>query len=477
MLSQQNDLQHQLDEARANALRLKNEHKAHLHAVATSPSKAGGRRVGSGKEIEAMKDVDRSIAFSASAVETSAAQKSRIPAYRPPSGTLEGHPEEIPTAADHVETLRPADQGTACVERVSMKSLPTTDAMATPLFLTKKKKAMHCELDEPGQDIPYPKNQMKKSFFQRLFGCFHKPSIYSPPRVTSHRPRPPSSGMVPMMLSLEKEVAPLQASLNTGADSEEERSMNENGLSMALPYSVLEGMHHEAVTIDEGVSHAYLEVTREDVYSSRLLRQQQQKKDQANHCMNSKIPGAPKAPPSSHSQSPTKQVRGPASEGALHQDRQSPVRMTKAQRLREQANLRKIEARHVAESKHFQAMPKAVRKSLYVPECGRRSSFLPQLRESLNASTFDEAKKVKIETAAAKVLAAPDAPEALSVAEADVQTVRSAASDHDYNPLMSMSLSDDPFYRELAKIDHTLTEDDLDKLREVLASSNLQLFK
>ena len=138
--------------------------------------------------------------------------------------------------------------------------------------------------------------------------------------------------------------------------------------------------------------------------------------------------------------------------------------MTKAQRLREQANLKKIEERNVAESAHFQAMPRAVRRS-----------FLPQLQESLCTSTFDAAKRDSIATAAAKVLAT----------ERDTQLVASpiasvAVSDRnpmDHPSLMSYSISDDPFYRELAKIDHSLTPDDLDKLRDVLASSNLEMWK
>ena len=36
------------------------------------------------------------------------------------------------------------------------------------------------------------------------------------------------------------------------------------------------------------------------------------------------------------------------------------------------------------------------------------------------------------------------------------------------NHMMSLSFTEDPFYKELAKIDHTLTQDDLEKLREAL---------
>jgi hypothetical protein len=145
--------------------------------------------------------------------------------------------------------------------------------------------------------------------------------------------------------------------------------------------------------------------------------------------------------------------------------------MTKAQRLREQANMKKIEERHVAESAHYHALPRSVRKSVAPPEAGRRpSALMPHLRQSLKGSAFDEAKRASIETAAAKVLETTPVGGGLPAPLGVGASAEHDDHDHNFNPLLSMSFSDDPFYRELAKIDHSLTQDDLDKLRDVLAS-------
>jgi len=247
---------------------------------------------------------------------------------------------------------------------------------------------------------------------------------------------------------------------------DQETVMGESVVSGAL-----EGMHHEAVTIDDEprearevaaglvvisqapVSARVPVVTKDDVYSGRLLRQQRASVANVTRLPEAPMPASTTAA-TTHA-SPTKTSH-------------SPVRMTKAQRLREQANMRKIEERHVAESAHYQALPRSVRKTVAPPEAGRRASvLLPQLRESLNASAsaFDEDKRASIETAAAKVLEESETP---------LLGLTLAGNDDDYNPLLSMSFSDDPFYRELAKIDHSLTDDDLAKLRTVLASSEFR---
>lgn len=200
-------------------------------------------------------------------------------------------------------------------------------------------------------------------------------------------------------------------------------------------------------------------MTKDDVYSGRLLRQQR-----ASVANVTRLPEAPM--PASTTAATTRASPTKTSH--------SPVRMTKAQRLREQANMRKIEERHVAESAHYQALPRSVRKTVAPPEAGRRASvLLPQLRESLNASAsaFDEAKRASIETAAAKVLEESETP---LLGPTLAGNGGNGGNDDDYNPLLSMSFSDDPFYRELAKIDHSLTDDDLAKLRTVLASSEFR---
>ena len=279
------------------------------------------------------------------------------------------------------------------------------------------------------------------------------------------------------MLALENEVAPLRASLHAdegfgGLLKDKETAMGQSVLSGSL-----EGMHHDAVTIDDEprearearevaaglvmVSQAPVSapvpvVTKDDVYSGRLLRQQR-----ASVANVTRLPEAPM--PASTTAATTRASPTKTSH--------SPVRMTKAQRLREQANMRKIEERHVAESAHYQALPRSVRKTVAPPEAGRRACvLLPQLRESLNASAsaFDEAKRASIETAAAKVLEESETP------LLGPTLAGNGGNDDDYNPLLSMSFSDDPFYRELAKIDHSLTDDDLAKLRTVLASSEFR---
>lgn len=476
-------LQQQLDVARENARVLKESHQAVLQKVANSPTKSASGHKPAGPAVRGGGKGRQSVVISVSKT-SDTANKSRIPAYRPPSGDPEADADDAEADAEGIVSDEAADLSPRDFQGDHQVEQDVPRYHATPLFLTKKKKVMHCELDEPGL-VAYPKNHMKKGFFQRLFGCFHRPSVYSPVRVTSHRPRPPSSGMVPAMLALENEVAPLRASLHAdegfgGLLKDKETAMGQSVLSGSL-----EGMHHDAVTIDDEprearevaaglvmVSQAPVSapvpvpvqeggnVTKADVYSGRLLRQQR-----ASSVANvTRLPEAPM--PASTTAATTRASPTKTSH--------SPVRMTKAQRLREQANMRKIEERHVAESAHYQALPRSVRKTVAPPEAGRRASvLLPQLRESLNASAsaFDEAKRASIETAAAKVLEESETP---LLGPTLAGNGGNDGNDDDYNPLLSMSFSDDPFYRELAKIDHSLTDDDLAKLRTVLASSEFR---
>ena len=68
--------------------------------------------------------------------------------------------------------------------------------LPSPAFFTVKRKAMHCEMDDPGFGIAYPKQYPRKNFLQKIMGCFHKPSVYSPQRMRTPPPRPSSAGMV-----------------------------------------------------------------------------------------------------------------------------------------------------------------------------------------------------------------------------------------------------------------------------------------
>jgi hypothetical protein len=68
--------------------------------------------------------------------------------------------------------------------------------LPSPAFFTVKRKAMHCEMDDPGFGIAYPKQYPRKNFLQKILGCFHKPSVYSPQRMRTPPPRPSSASMV-----------------------------------------------------------------------------------------------------------------------------------------------------------------------------------------------------------------------------------------------------------------------------------------
>jgi hypothetical protein len=117
-------------------------------------------------------------------------------------------------------------------------------------------------------------------------------------------------------------------------------------------------------------------------------------------------------------------------------------RMTKAALARNAANKKKLEERKMMESAHWQAMPTAVKKaesSLRVPRT--------RLQESLNSvASFDDAKRSSIESAAMWLFSQK-----------------------------SFDFSEDPFYRELAKIDTSLTPEDLDRLRNALMACSSEM--
>lgn len=425
------EIQRQLEEAVRNQKIMKDKHREMLHKVATSPVKQK-RSVPCQEEPEKVEAVVQEV------VEKKEHGALNIPAYRPK--------EKVPdvTDAEH------------CVEELACE----VEGTESPLFLTVKKKAMHCELDEPGYDIPYPKNTQKKNLFQRIMGCFHRPSIYSPPRVVSHRPRPPSSGVVPPLLTLENEVAPLKLSMCEYKDF----------CTVVVREDSFESLVAE-VSDAEDTPDVSRHVSKQDDIAESVAPVQAKNTSTIPVQVKKEIVPAPEqaAVPRGRSYSSrlslemaVKRTEETTSTG--HRSRtSSPLkapsnqpRMTKATLARNEANRKKIEERNLMESRHFEAMPTAIKRASM--PVGDRRSFLPKLRESL--ATFDTAKQASIESAAVKVLFPENAQEEDPLPEESILS--------DRNHMMSMSFTDDPFYKELAKIDHTLTQDDLEKLREAL---------
>jgi hypothetical protein len=85
-------------------------------------------------------------------------------------------------------------------------------------------------------------------------------------------------------------------------------------------------------------------------------------------------------------------------------------------------------------------------------------SYLPKLNRSIEVlKTGEEGKNFT--------------PDKLASIEEAAVNVHSSFSER--NNILSLSFSDDPFFQELNKLDHTLTQEDLDKLRDVLMKSTI----
>lgn len=429
------EIQRQLEEAVQNQRRMKEEHRKMLHKVATSPVKQ--KKPAPKQEQQEVVDVAAVFGPGEKKQTTSVLN---IPAYRPSYKS-----EEVKACspeATHTSSTECSDTTEdACPEK----------QYESPAFLTRKKKAMHCELDDPGYDIPFPKNTLKKNVFQRLLACFHKPSIYSPPRVVSHRPRPPSSGLVPPLLSLENEVAPLKSSM-CGYDNKEMcmvTAREESFESLVAEASEAGDTPkiQKLVAKQDEIAESIAPVHEKEESLATVHPIAQKGRDYSSRLSKTSVTGTE-----------IKSAVGIKSKlsSPLKPPKNLP-RMTKAAIARNEANRKKIEQRILIESAHFDAMPTAIKRASM--PMGDQKSFLPKLRESL--ATFDTAKQASIESAAVKVLF----PRNVETEErhADAESISS-----DRNHMMSLSFTEDPFYKELAKIDHTLTQDDLDKLREAL---------
>lgn len=544
MTRQSVQLQRELEEAYEHQRQLREEHRKIIHQVAVSPVKKTHKDSVAKRPTQAPPPVknmeeDKAPAVNVVAEATAAAPaEGIIPAYRPVSQQEhQKHEDNDSSLEESQDTFgRIVDASVARNMEMAMESQHQrehTIIMESPAFLTSKRKAMHCEMDEPGFDIPYPKNNQKKGILRRLLSCFHTPSVYSPPRVTSPRPRPSSAGMIPPTLTLESQVAPLRASLNMSDATAKKKTMDvvvrEDPMYEALApvYEVKREEEQEALTLplvrQESFESLVAEVSDAEntpVMASKIPRcpvaQEHeevkktalavsdlvttQRPSRQYHVIHharrpSEINSAPCSPektakthhgpvsaPSSRASSPTKsfvsntKTRTAASplKAPSH-----PPRMTKAALARNEATRKKIEQQKRKEQAHMNAMPVEIRRqshpkkhvaqsvtdsdailSMMSPEALESKeqishqsidAFLPKLKESLESlqHNWDSSKIADVQSAAIQV----------------------HKSFSDQNHVQSMSFSEDPFYRELAKIDRSLTPQDLDLLRAALLKS------
>jgi len=469
-------LQKELEHAKEHQRRMKEEHKQLIHSVAISPVKNKNKNKKNMCVSDGAKESDNEV-VSVPPVEeqgTDARVVVHIPAYRPVDGEVE---KSLPSPDQSQDTFgREVDAAVARhVHDVVMHHRHGVSfhnnggsIQASPLFLTTKRKAMHCELDEPGSDIPFPKNSEKKNIFQRILLCFHTPSVYSPARVTSPRPRPSSAGLVPPMLTLEKEVAPLKTSLCGDSMTELEDPMYDSvqcAVRHVEEQPVLEMLRRqesfeslvaevsdaEELSPDRGtVVRQALSVVPQQPSSAAVSKKStiavqdlvytNKKMMSMNTATTTKENEDGDVVSSLHRGNATR-VGSKTAGSPMKPPRHAP-RMTKAALARNAANKKKLEERKMMESAHWQAMPTAVKKaesSLRVPRT--------RLQESLNSvASFDDAKRSSIESAAMWLFSQK-----------------------------SFDFSEDPFYRELAKIDTSLTPEDLDRLRNALMACSSQM--
>lgn len=132
------------------------------------------------------------------------------------------------------------------IDRVNIQ---LSSSPLSPKFLTSKTRNMHCELDDPGIKVPYPRNHPPRhGFFKRLLSCFAPPPASSVSVFPGHGPShsviatPParivSTKVTPPVLQLRSEMEPLRqslASLKPGllsdalADTKEEPTVDTPG--------------------------------------------------------------------------------------------------------------------------------------------------------------------------------------------------------------------------------------------------------
>eukprot|EP00889_Picochlorum_renovo_P004346 jgi/Picre1/31376/NNA_006728.t1 len=314
--------------------------------------------------------------------------------------------------------------------------------------------------------------------------------------------------MIPPTLTLESQVAPLRASLNMSDATTKKKTMDvvvrEDPMYEALApvYEVKREEEQEALTLPLVRQESFESLVAEasdaentPVMASKIPRcprpsrqyhviHHGRRPSEINSapCSPEKTHHGPVSAPSSRASSPTKsfvsntKTRTAASplKAPSH-----PPRMTKAALARNEATRKKIEQQKRKEQAHMNAMPVEIRRqshpkkhvaqsvtnsdailSMMSPEALESKeqisnqsidAFLPKLNKSLESlqHNWDSNKIADVQSAAIQV----------------------HKSFSDQNHVLSMSFSEDPFYRELAKIDRSLTPQDLDLLRAALLKS------
>eukprot|EP00889_Picochlorum_renovo_P004347 jgi/Picre1/31377/NNA_006729.t1 len=166
MTRQSVQLQRELEEAYEHQRQLREEHRKIIHQVAVSPVKKTHKESMAQRPTQATLPVKSMEEDKAPAVNVVAEATAAAPA------------EESQDTFGRI-----VDASVARNMEMAMESQHQREhaiVMESPAFLTSKRKAMHCEMDEPGFDIPYPKNNQKKGILRRLLSCFQAPSVYSP---------------------------------------------------------------------------------------------------------------------------------------------------------------------------------------------------------------------------------------------------------------------------------------------------------
>ena len=194
--SQQQALRRDLERALASEAALKAQHADMIRTVARSPTKV------------APKPQQRPPRPAAAAREST-----RIAAYHPggrqprpqsPTASQDTVGREIDAAiaksvANILQTPEPA-RGPRIVPIPAPGNSPLP---LTPTFFTAKRRNMHCELDEPGAGVPFPRPlsaRVRRGFWGRLLSCLVPPSPYSPPLGTgTPLPRPASAKIVSVL--------------------------------------------------------------------------------------------------------------------------------------------------------------------------------------------------------------------------------------------------------------------------------------
>ncbi|KAG7666839.1 hypothetical protein NADE_003362 [Nannochloris sp. 'desiccata'] len=233
----------ELEQALASQAALKQQRADIIHTVATSPSKkkkvpAPAPRPQPSKKQGPPKQQLIPAGRHAAQQNSKPSSRTTIPAFRPPSPTdsQDTIGREIDAAitksvANMLHTPVPSQQlGPRIVAlpalanaRASQQQPQQQEQALTPLFLTAKRRNMHCELDEPGYGVPFP-HRKQKGFFAKLFSfsCFAPRQTrggggHGPPSPflirTPTRPRPLSAKVTPPTLKLTSEMAPLRQSL------------------------------------------------------------------------------------------------------------------------------------------------------------------------------------------------------------------------------------------------------------------------